>query len=270
MNADYGLKFRQVLLTPDPHYIPGYAGYCPQLKYNMGKSYGPLTHELLSSPDVSHSARLMVGASEPWSEPRDLCTEPQVPKGIPGYTGFVPKSQSQFACTYGEMCRKALGEFHQERKRSQHQSVRLPALSRRPQDVSTPLTPVSMGRAVVPFKPSRPFLPIERPYVMDDLNPHKYFISGFTGHVPKTRFLFGKGYSITTNQALILFGKQQRHEPSGQEPAKGGSSPSHYPPKRPVVPAFTGHIPGYRFLYGQTFGQLSQKALEQSGSKRAA
>ncbi|XP_038548116.1 protein FAM166B-like [Micropterus salmoides] len=98
-------------------------------------------------------------------------------------------------------------------------------------------------------------------------------ITGFTGHVPKSRFLIGKGYPITTNQALIQFGKQQQSDPTSQDiPNRKDSTittlPTIYPSNRGVVPSFTGHIPGYQFMYGHTFGQLSQNALEKSGIKR--
>ncbi|XP_072310029.1 ciliary microtubule inner protein 2B [Eucyclogobius newberryi] len=282
MDTTFSPKISKVLLTPDPHYIPGYEGYCPQLKFNIGKSYGRLTSELLTSPEVSHSTRLMVSEVSRSAEAarsrvgRNL-PDCHVKRMIPGYTGFIPKSQSHFACSYGEMCRKALTDFYQEQqKRSQQQSAKLPVIHNYNSHLSEnyrlspPLTAINTG---INIKPSAPFIPMERPYFMDDKNPHKYFISGFTGHVPKARFLNGKSYPITTNQALRQFGKQQHNELVSQDTAGGQVSPtlpSCYHPKRAVVPSFTGHIPGYRFLYGQTFGQLSQNALEKSGSKRVA
>jgi len=39
-----------------------YAGYCPQLKYNLGQSYGQLTAKLLTSPEVRRSARPVLHA----------------------------------------------------------------------------------------------------------------------------------------------------------------------------------------------------------------
>ncbi|XP_040915175.1 protein FAM166B [Toxotes jaculatrix] len=275
----YPLKFSKVLVTTDPHYIPGYAGYCPQLKFNMGKSYGRLTSELLTSPDVKHSDHLVLHTGRvPFTDTSDTAaltlrsiSDSNLKKVIPGYTGFIPRSQNYFSCSYSETCRKALTEFYLERRtKTRQQSTDLPLVvnhanqqSLRPKCPQTPIT----------YKPSKSFTPIGKPYFLEDDNPHKYFISGFTGHVPKSRFLIGKGYPITTNQALIQFGKQQRSDPTSQEiPGRKDSTtppmPTIYPSNRGVVPSFTGHIPGYKFMYGHTFGQLSQNALEKSGIKK--
>ncbi|KAK7896289.1 hypothetical protein WMY93_021614 [Mugilogobius chulae] len=233
-----------------------YAGYCPQLKYHIGKPYGQLTSELLTDPHIKHSPRLMLsGLSR-----SDEAARSGIGRGIPdchvrrimpGYTGFIPKSQSHFACSYGEMCRRALTDFYQEQQRRSQQ----PSSAKLPQIHSHGGGRQSPG-----------------PELQTVASTHGRKHPGFTGHVPKARYLIGKGYPITTNEALIQFGKQQRHEPLSQDTAAAQdcSAPSSYRPNRAVVPYFTGHIPGYRFLYGQTFGQLSQNALEKSGSKRVA
>ncbi|XP_074474086.1 ciliary microtubule inner protein 2B [Sebastes fasciatus] len=278
----YPPKFSTVLLTPDPHYIPGYAGYCPQLKYNMGKSYGQLTGELLTSPEVKHSSRLVLHTGHDPSTESDAGLTPRgIPDSnlkqmIPGYTGFIPKSQNYFACSYSETCRKALREFYQDgRTKVQRRSTDLPAVvNYTNQQFDRPRPPLTaISNKVITYRPLKSFTPTGTPYFMDDDNPHKFFISGFTGHVPKSRFLIGKGFPITTNQALIQFGKQQRTDPTsrgspGREHSTITPMPTIYPSNRGVVPSFTGHIPGYQFMYGHTFGQLSQNALERSGIKR--
>ncbi|XP_040013937.1 protein FAM166B [Xiphias gladius] len=277
----YAPKFSKVLLTPDPHYIPGYAGYCPQLKFNLGKSYARLTAELLTSPDVKRSSRPVLHTGHVPSTDTDALTLRGIPdsdlkKMIPGYTGFIPRSQNYFSCSYSETCRKALAEFYQEGcAGTRQQSKDLPVVVNytnqkfeRPEPSQT-----SISNKVIHYKPLKSFDHIGKPYFMEDDNPHKYFISGFTGHVPKCRFLIGKGYPITTNQALIQFGKQQQNDPTSQNiPWRKDSTtppmPTIYPSNRGVVPSFTGHIPGYQFMYGHTFGQLSQNALEKSSIKR--
>ncbi|XP_029024871.1 protein FAM166B [Betta splendens] len=280
----YAPKMSRVLMTPDPHYIPGYAGYCPQLKFNMGRSYGQLTAQLLTSPEVKHSSRRVLHAghvpSEPGADRTPRSPVSDTTKTIPGYTGFIPKSRNYFACSYSETCRRALTEFYQDRRVKLWQPSTcqdLPAavdLTKPPSEgPKPPLTPQS--DAVFCYKPLKSFTPVGNPYLMeDDDDSHKYFISGFTGHVPKSRFLFGQGYPVTTNQALVQFRKQQQqqreagsHRPSGST-GGGASLPTIYPSNRGVVPSFTGHIPGYRFMYGRTFGQLSQNALGKSGIKR--
>ncbi|XP_034402755.1 protein FAM166B isoform X2 [Cyclopterus lumpus] len=248
----------------------------------MGKSYGQLTTELLTSPDVQRSNMLVLQTGHIPSTESDVgltlrsIPECNLKKMIPGYTGFIPKRQKYFACSYSETCRKALSEFYQDgRVKIQRQSTDLPAVVKyNSQQFERPRPPLTaISNKGITCRPLKSFTPTGKPYLMDDDNPHKYFISGFTGHVPKSRFLIGKGFPVTTNQALIQFGKQQRTEPTSQGiPGRRDSTitpmPSIYPSNSGVVPSFTGHIPGYQFMYGQTFGQLSKNALEKSGIKR--
>ncbi|KAM9820774.1 ciliary microtubule inner protein 2B [Neosynchiropus ocellatus] len=248
---------------PDTNYIPGYTGYIPQLKYTMGKSYGQLTAELLTSPSMATSNRRVVQREDYTNVVAELpLTTRDIPdshskKMIPGYTGFIPKRQNYFACSFTETCHKALSEFYKEQRTKIQKKPPIPRVVK-----STNLFDV--------YKPLNTFVPSGKAYFLDDDDPQKYFISGFTGHVPKSRFLFGKGYPITTKQALIQFGKQRRGVPTREE-SPDGSEPvikantNIYPTNKGVLPSFTGHIPGYKFMYGQTFGQLSQNALEKSG-----
>uniref|UniRef100_A0A8C7M9K5 Ciliary microtubule inner protein 2B n=1 Tax=Oncorhynchus kisutch TaxID=8019 RepID=A0A8C7M9K5_ONCKI len=279
-------KFSKVLVTPDPQYIPGYAGYCPQLKYHLGKTYGQLTAKLLSSPEVSRSRRLVLHtgrfpSTETDTGPRDgnwrshHGERRNLERMIPGYTGFVPKSQNYFSRTYAETCREALSEFD----RDQQRRVRLapankPLVSNttnsefKPRRLSPPLTAIS--KEPDPYEALDPWKPKVSPYFMEDSSPHKYFISGFTGYVPKSRFLIGTGYPITTNKALVQFGKEMRSDPTslrlpGEESGVLPPIPTVYPSHRGLLPSYTGHVPGHKFRYGQTFGQLTHNAL---GAKR--
>ncbi|KAI3362350.1 hypothetical protein L3Q82_012652, partial [Scortum barcoo] len=252
--------------------VSRYAGYCPQLKYSMGKSYGQLTAELLSSPEVKHSSRLVLHMGHfPAAEPDSGLTLRSISDS------FIPKSQNYFASSYSETCRKALSEFYQEgRMRIQQKSSDLPAVvqssNQRSERPKLPLTPISSN---VIYKPLKSFTPTGKPYSMADDDPYKFFISGFTGHVPKSRFLIGKGYPITTNQALIQFGKQQRSDPTSQDiPGRKSSTvtpmPTIYPSNRGVVPSFTGHIPGLISVHvwaylRSTFQECTGKERHQEG-----
>ncbi|KAK6315896.1 hypothetical protein J4Q44_G00134200 [Coregonus suidteri] len=282
-------KFSKVLVTPDPQYIPGYAGYCPQLKYHLGKTYGQLTAKLLSSPEVSRSRRLVLHTGrfpstetdtgprdENWRSHHGECRNLETM--IPGYTGFVPKSQNYFSHTYAETCREALSEFDRDQQRRVRlASADIPLVSNttnsefKPRRLSTPLTAISKDPA--PYEALDPWKPKVSPYFMEDSSPHKYFISGFTGYVPKSRFLIGTGYPITTNKALVQFGKEMRSDPTslrlpGYESGVLPPIPTVYPSHRGLLPSYTGHVPGYKFRYGQTFGQLTHNALGLSGTQR--
>ncbi|RXN21323.1 protein FAM166B-like [Labeo rohita] len=244
-------KFSKVLVTPDPQYIPGYAGYCPQLKYHVGQTYedtGPLNEIWRSRHGGSRKLEKM----------------------IPGYTGFVPLRQNYFCKTYAETCRDALSEFSQEQeKRLRAASADLSfAVNNsvpdfKPRRLNSPLTAISKDPA--PYKAPDPWKPQGSPYLMEESSPHKYFISA--------RFLFGSGYPIITNKALIQFGKEKEAGQTSFNLQKEETSslpliPTIYPSKTGLLPSYKGHVPGYRFQYGHTFGQLTQDALGHIGTQK--
>jgi len=74
-------------------------------------------------------------------------------------------------------------------------------------------------------------------------------LTGFTGYVPKARFLFGSGYPIITNKALIQFSKEMKAGQTSlnleeEEPTSLPMIPTVYPSKSGLLPSYTGHIPG--------------------------
>lgn len=87
---------------------------------------------------------------------------------------------------------------------------------------------------------------------MGDCYPNRFFISGYTGFVPKARRYLGLGYPIVTCHAL------QEHTAEGKrlnltknEPIdlhkpteKVVSSVGLYPKETGLLPRYTGHIPG--------------------------
>ncbi|XP_012300596.2 ciliary microtubule inner protein 2A [Aotus nancymaae] len=79
------------LFTPEPRYIPGYAGFYPQLRFQAGNTYGRTTGRLLTDPSVQKSPCSVLSPmskpkfTEDFSQsrpPRVPCrdlTEPYVP-----------------------------------------------------------------------------------------------------------------------------------------------------------------------------------------------
>lgn len=109
---------------------------------------------------------------------------------------------------------------------------------------------------------------------MDDTDPQKFFMSGegageqrpgetpnvvtqppapspagFTGYVPRARFLFGAGFPVLTNQALQEFGQTCTRGRARKDPKPLS------PPPRPsfqnlsLLPHYGGYVPGER-LWG--------------------
>ncbi|KAG8443591.1 hypothetical protein GDO86_012119 [Hymenochirus boettgeri] len=118
-----------------------YSGYCPQFKYNLGKTYGQLTGQLLTSPNIKRSRHLVLQSGPSPSPNHRPLEHPQDPvrrkrqlgdqrltiSMIPGYTGFIPRSQKFFAKTYTETSRDAMSDFVNEQllQEAQRQEVAL-------------------------------------------------------------------------------------------------------------------------------------------------
>ncbi|XP_071988908.1 ciliary microtubule inner protein 2B isoform X2 [Engystomops pustulosus] len=277
---------------------PWYGGFCPQYKYNLGKTYGKLTGQLLTSPDVRHSGQLVL-QSCPFPPPRndtklDLSNRRKPRLGdeklsstmIPGYTGFIPRSQKFFAKTYAETTRDALTDFQKDQN---HQQIHLKEqllVSKLQSGQQAPRTEHEKQLITAKYRTPLPALSKEptqyvspnafqiqvSPYYMEDEDPNKYFISGYTGYVPRSRFLIGSGYPITTNKAITEFSEMTLNKGSKigdlQRPGAGGRQQpeqSHiYLQQLGLLPRYTGYVPGYKFQYGHTYGHLTHNALGQS------
>ncbi|KGL82151.1 Protein FAM166B, partial [Tinamus guttatus] len=253
-----------------PHYIPGYTGYCPHYKFSMGKTYGQQTSQLLSSPEVPRPSQLVLLPTR-WScrgtEPPDLpgeseaCGEagaqPLSSIVIPGYTGFIPRSQHFFAKTFSGDYKEARSDFAKQRLRAAGTEKAWLKTQPLPQD---PAQEPSAPRAWL-----HGFQPQRSPYSMEDDDPQKYFMSGFTGFVPRARFLIGKSYPITTNRALLEFSHMALKKGGRSETKEGNTTlpplGKTYPVETGLLPSYAGYVPGYKFQFGHTYGHLTHNAL---------
>uniref|UniRef100_A0A8D2IY58 Family with sequence similarity 166 member A n=1 Tax=Varanus komodoensis TaxID=61221 RepID=A0A8D2IY58_VARKO len=80
----------------DPYYIPGYGGFYPQVRYQLGKTYGRTTCEMLTDPGVHKSPCSVLAPLtrpkfiEDYSRrnlPEHEMVMDQYQKYVPGYTG---------------------------------------------------------------------------------------------------------------------------------------------------------------------------------------
>ncbi|XP_064357050.1 ciliary microtubule inner protein 2B-like [Dromaius novaehollandiae] len=260
MATAFSPKMSQVLMTPEPHYIPGYTGYCPHYKFSVGKTYGQQTSQLLTSLEVPRSCQMVLQPTR-WScqgtEPQDLLGEPEACWGagtqplssivIPGYTGFIPRAQHFFAKTYSEICKEARSDFAEQRLRAASK------------------VQACLKTQLLPQDPTQESDPQHSPYSMEDDDPQKYFISGFTGFVPRARFLIGTGYPITTNRALLEFSQMVLKRGDRTETKKGSTIlpplGKTYPVETGLLPHYAGYVPGYKFQFGHTYGHLTHNVL---------
>ncbi|XP_061409577.1 ciliary microtubule inner protein 2B [Lethenteron reissneri] len=358
-------KISSLLMTAEPHYIPGYRGYCPQYKYNVGSTYGQQTGQLLRDPAVAHSDKLVLQSGRPvqprpppgspghqrMSQRRPVSDAQKLTASmVPGYTGFIPRAECFFSHTYADTCRDALRLFEKEQRVATKRRLQTTSLDgetrfrartygsagggggggidggfhsrgsvaeRRGGDSPSehvtfkmPSRPLTCLAKEVPLYRSSPALRVlNSPYNMGSDDPYKWFMSGYTGYVPRERFLIGAGYPVTTNRALrefsskldrtsawrggtmaplspwkpdLLDGMRPHTHHEGKAVAtltalpghlpdivqhKGAQPPSRnviYAPDMGLIPNYTGYVPGYKFQYGHTYGQLTEDALGMS------
>ncbi|XP_063000922.1 ciliary microtubule inner protein 2A [Elgaria multicarinata webbii] len=83
----------------EPYYIPGYGGFYPQVRYQLGKTYGRTTCDMLTDREVHKSPCSVLAPLvrpkfiEDYSHrnvPEHEMMMDQYQTYIPGYTGFVP------------------------------------------------------------------------------------------------------------------------------------------------------------------------------------
>ncbi|XP_014376047.2 protein FAM166A isoform X2 [Alligator sinensis] len=94
---------RHSLFNPEPHYIPGYGGFYPQFRYQIGETYGKTTSHLLTDPSIQKS---LCSVLAPLVKPKFLKDFSDIKHPlnqmldrdksyIPGYTGFIPYQKAQ-------------------------------------------------------------------------------------------------------------------------------------------------------------------------------
>ncbi|XP_010951129.2 protein FAM166B isoform X1 [Camelus ferus] len=260
----------------NPHYIPGYTGHCPLLRFSMGQTYGQMTGQLLrGSPGLAWppAHRTLLPPIRPPRSPEVPRRSLPVRRGherlsssmVPGYTGFVPQAQFIFAKNCSQVWAEALNDFAQWYAGKGNQE--LPKETKGEKDVEKDQEPNSEPE--LEAKDPEPGQEVEQasPYSMDDRDPRKFFMSGFTGYVPRARFLFGSSFPVLSNQALQEFEQMK-------SPGRSQKDPKHLPPlsrtysqNLGLLPKYGGYVPdspdhtGYKFQFGRTYGHLTHDAL---------
>ncbi|KAJ8039274.1 hypothetical protein HOLleu_16934 [Holothuria leucospilota] len=312
---------KSVLMTPDPYHTPGYRGFCPQFKFEIGETFGRTTSRLLTNPKIARSSYPVLCDIAPVTEPSSNTSHYEAVRKeklnlidkrqksrfgdqklgvrmVPGYTGYIPKSQHYYGTTYGEICVNAISDFEKDYRKHLENQKRMQKLRQIQEGRAEKLTEKERKLLNLPenlplkslVKDVGPlvYLPKSKqhstsPYYMDDKNPGKFFVSGYTGFVPRSRGYIGMGYPVVTNRALVDFTNDDSHAitklkqygqadtfmgqkngvytDEGYLPAiKGDKKPVIYPIDSGLVPNYTGHIPGEKFRYGTTFGHSTRNA----------
>nr|XP_021514132.1 protein FAM166B isoform X2 [Meriones unguiculatus] len=165
-------------LSPhSPHYIPGYTGHCPLLRFSMGQPYGQVTGQLLrGAPGVAWppARRTLL---PPIRSPQCPVISRLPPRRgherlgshiIPGYTGFIPQAQFIFAKNCNQVWAEAMNDFTQRcGEQASHELPREAKGEREEKghgpEAEEPVLKQTVGQA--------------SPYSMDDTDPQKFFMS---------------------------------------------------------------------------------------------
>ncbi|KAM7316628.1 hypothetical protein ACRRTK_024359 [Alexandromys fortis] len=247
------------LFTPEPHYIPGYAGFYPQLRYQVGNTYGRTTAQLLTDPSVQKSPCSVLSpmskpkfiedfskSKPPWIPCRDLTTP-----YIPHYTSLKPYKNFEIL---GQPPRQEVDTQGPRQLYHYRRDEYLP--SHPPQET------LDVGRY-------QRLPQLDHPNLIQ-----RKAISGYAGFVPRFAWVMGMNYRDGVTQAMDEFDKNQftfRHPVC----ALGERLPrSHWPNttiyrNQGLIPFYMGFIPSMQDNYALTFGNSTRKAYQKELERRS-
>lgn len=182
--------------TAQPHFKPGYTGYTPGALYNMlGQTYGHYTHKLLNDHRVCGNRLCRIPGDfcfpSQFSTPADKNNphETLEPHFIPGYTGFTPGSgirrAESIGETYGKMTHIKLAKHFLKGSRLRPIHEYPDEYIAREEDVK--------------------FYNYEHELTRDDIKRKSRVLPGYTGHIPRARFRYGKNGSHTAEECIAEF-----------------------------------------------------------------
>lgn len=272
----------------DGTHVPGYRGYCPQIKYRVGKTYGTDTHEL--AQEVIHVAPTANVVSNPQMVARVTNQLPEATGDnkytqnmVPGYTGYIPRMPYKFGNTYKEDCDVCIDQhitnykYHDAKLTDLQRQVngypRLRAISFDP-DVRDKL---NMYRDTHP----------QREILLENKRPlTEPPIPGYRGYIPRIKTTeqgLGCRYNQTTRKGLELFVQEtaQHARTAGSEMPKslksvpmeklqvpttgtasadlGTSTYRRLYQQDGMIPKYTGYIPHKRYVFGNTYGDTTRQ-----------
>ncbi|KYN41097.1 hypothetical protein ALC56_04248, partial [Trachymyrmex septentrionalis] len=273
-----------LLITADPHFIPGYSGYCPQFRFNYGETYAKTTHKLLLDPTINRAKTLILAdrtatdcerpsksdidvVNARFKRTDSLYVHPMLPK----YEGFVPGSHIRLGQRYAVRATEGLADF--ERQQLQNKA----ALDRLRRTIN-----VQCGRAEPRNLEERLLVKtsFKLPLLTINKNPHGVPLSAKTRkkNISIISNILRKGYHIphgyfetsiipSYDDALYSFAKCQKGQSVQYkittiypEPPLLVQSTEIYHKNVGMIPNYFGHIPGAMFRCGKTFGVDSKDA----------
>jgi len=176
---------------------------------------------------------------------------------VPGYTGYIPKSEKYFGRSSAIINHKAIYDLETEKwSQKENEKIINQTIQNSPmkkiRDSATPYTSQqSDGR---PSTVSPYFAPVG--------NKNKNFITGYTGYIPQSRFKYSKVYKDQTKESLNDFTTTLQEQQNDKlkpleyqnilikKPTTAPASTSIYRANQGLLPKYTGYLPGHKYRYG--------------------
>ncbi|XP_011646741.1 UPF0605 protein GA14893-like [Pogonomyrmex barbatus] len=254
----------ELLITAEPHFIPGYSGYCPQYRFNYGETYAKATHKLLLDPTINHANTLVLSNRatdnyEIWRPSKSDInmvnirfkrTDPLfVHPMLPGYEGFIPGSNAVLGQRYAVRATEGLANFERQQLRKKAVSDQL----RRTIDVQCRRAePLNLEeRLLIKSHYKLPLLVVRSECVVILSIFRKEYATiphGYTNLKPSI--------ILSSDATNYQNGQNTRYEfvTAYSDPPLCVQSTEIYYKNIGMIPNYLGHIPGAKFRCGKTFG----------------
>ncbi|KAJ3127360.1 hypothetical protein HK098_006444 [Nowakowskiella sp. JEL0407] len=186
---------------------------------------------------------------------------------VPGYTGYIPRSQEHFGRPYVETTKASLSDFERMLKFKNELPPRIKAIKAQ-QKSGIPAPSTSSNAKVKNSTPKPTFAYSAKsstsdersPYALPPNHPQKSFISGYTGFVPRLQNHFGEPYTCSVRKAIDEFTAPSHPQDTKNMSATKQSENANVQVGTHPIPGFTGFIPGAKYGYATTFGKTTEIA----------
>jgi len=271
----------EALMTPAPHFKPGYTGYLEADKFKIGGTIAQRSHTAIGQRCAnSPKMRQWVHSSPSVSRPKTAVEFRQTPPV--GYTGYIPKSHINEGIGERYATRASNGfesqERHYRRTRSKMDNLRASEIEQLQARIESNRTssvrsmsaqgvhPMSHPHA--PGKLNPPENPAPKvPYSKSCEEDLRFFKSGYTGYLPRSRDYFAVGLTQMSNSALKRMDSEMmtgRYCPFPRQELKPNESKvcdTRVSLGQGMKPGYTGYIPGSKFRFARTYGRISYDAF---------
>ncbi|KAH0952040.1 hypothetical protein HN011_006996 [Eciton burchellii] len=268
----------QAVETAEPHYIPGYTGYCSQYPFVCGDTYARATHKLLLDPTISSTKTLILSDNTVIAD----CEIPSkcdvdvvnarskrvdsifVHPVVPGYEGFIPRLDTKIGGRYTVLATQGLAQFERQQLREKAVLNRLKEtidLQNRHVDRNLQKRLSMKDQFKLPLLPVRPECMFSITIITistsrfrkEETNARRYashIPHGYMTFVPKDDLF----YDFVKNY------RKERYTQCGPVTVIYPDSPILVQPSEiyhrhvGMISNYLGHIPGAKYRSGKTFG----------------